>query len=176
MGPQRVGHDWATERQQLNRTKTPTNGRYQHFSFQRRPPEAKLKEPEKHFKKSPEIKGVQTLYPSNHCYNNSSPNPPWLRHSFQGQEFIVSPFVWQSNKAFLFYFTQNSVSEIWFGTSADRWVFGINTISSLLLCGASTTPYWIMPTRHRGQKLVEAGRSKVTEIIHFSDSGTWFCL
>ena len=33
-------------------------------------------------------------------------------HSFRGQEPTVSPFAWQSNKAILFYFTQNSVSEI----------------------------------------------------------------
>ena len=32
----------------------------------------------------------------------------------------MSPFVWQSNKAVLFYFTQNSVSEIGLGTSVQR--------------------------------------------------------
>ena len=33
-------------------------------------------------------------------------------HSFPGQEPSVSPFAWPSSKAILFYFTQNSVSEI----------------------------------------------------------------
>ena len=35
-------------------------------------------------------------------------------HSFPGQEPTVSLFAWESSKAILFYFTQNSVSEIWF--------------------------------------------------------------
>ena len=35
----------------------------------------------------------------------------------------MSPFAWQSNKAILFYFTQNSVSEIQFGTSVQRLSF-----------------------------------------------------
>jgi len=41
------------------------------------------------------------------------------------------------------------------------WVFDINTIRSLLLYGADTTYYCVMPTRHRGQKLVEAGRGRL---------------
>ena len=41
-------------------------------------------------------------------------------HSFLGHKLAVSPFAWQSNKAILFYFTQDSVSEVQFGTSAQR--------------------------------------------------------
>ena len=65
--------------------------------------------------------------------NLVSKPPPWTiaiklfiksswvgTHSFLGQEPAVSPFAWQSNKAILFYFTQNSVSEVWCGTSAER--------------------------------------------------------
>ena len=37
----------------------------------------------------------------------------------------VSPFAWQSNKVILSYFTQNSVSKIQFGTSAQRPSFVI---------------------------------------------------
>ena len=38
----------------------------------------------------------------------------------------LHPFARQSSKTILFYFTQNSVSEIWFGTSAQRsWAFTI---------------------------------------------------
>ena len=45
---------------------------------------------------------------------------PWVRtHSFWGHEPAVSPFAWQNNKAILFFFTQNSVSEIQSGTSAQ---------------------------------------------------------
>ena len=48
-------------------------------------------------------------------------------HSFSRQEPAVSPFAWQSNKAILFYFTQNSVPEIWFGSGVQRgWAFGIS--------------------------------------------------
>ena len=36
------------------------------------------------------------------------------------------PFAWQSNKAILFCFTQNSVSEIEFGVRVQRLAFGIN--------------------------------------------------
>ena len=32
----------------------------------------------------------------------------------------MAPFAWESNKAILFYFTQNSVSEIEFGVSVQR--------------------------------------------------------
>ena len=46
-------------------------------------------------------------------------------HSFEGYKPTVSPFAWQSNKAILFFFTQNSDSEIQFGTSAQRPSFGI---------------------------------------------------
>ena len=39
----------------------------------------------------------------------------------------MSPFAWQSNKAILFYFTQNSVSKIWFTISVLRsWAFSIS--------------------------------------------------
>ena len=39
----------------------------------------------------------------------------------------MSPFAWQSNKVILFYFTKNSVSEIWFGIGIQRSLnFAIN--------------------------------------------------
>ena len=41
-------------------------------------------------------------------------------HSFEGHEPTVAPFARQSNRVILFYFTQNSVSDIRFGTSAQR--------------------------------------------------------
>ena len=41
----------------------------------------------------------------------------------------MAPFAWQSNKAILFYFTQNSVSEIQFCTGVQRsCAFGIKNI------------------------------------------------
>ena len=43
--------------------------------------------------------------------------------SFSGYEPTVLPCVWQSNNVILFYFTQNSVSEIWFSTSVQRLSF-----------------------------------------------------
>ena len=49
-------------------------------------------------------------------------------HGFSGHRPAVAPFAWQSNKAILFYFTQNSVSELRFGVGfteaeflASRW-------------------------------------------------------
>ena len=43
-----------------------------------------------------------------------------------GHDPTVSPFAWQSNKALLFYFTQNSVSEIVFSSGVQRsWAFSI---------------------------------------------------
>ena len=52
---------------------------------------------------------------------------------FWGHEPTVSPFPWQSNKAILFCFTQNSISEIWFSTSAQRPSFSIK-LKCHLLC------------------------------------------
>ena len=46
-------------------------------------------------------------------------------HSFSEQEPAGSPSAWQSNKAILFYFTQNSVSEIAFGAGHRGRAFGI---------------------------------------------------
>ena len=37
----------------------------------------------------------------------------------------MSSFAWQSNKAILFYFTQNYISEIWFGTSAEAGLWAL---------------------------------------------------
>ena len=51
------------------------------------------------------------------CYKTSHQNLlGWDTPHFERQGLIA----WQSNKALLFHFTQNSVSEIWFGTSAQR--------------------------------------------------------
>ena len=62
----------------------------------------------------------------NHYYNASHYLLQVGTHSFSRQESTVSPFAWKSNKAGLFYFTQSSVSEIWFVTGVQRsWGFGI---------------------------------------------------
>ena len=46
----------------------------------------------------------------------------------------MSHFAWQSNKANLFYVTQNSDSEVWFGAGVQRsWAFGINIITCVVL-------------------------------------------
>ena len=47
-------------------------------------------------------------------------------HSFEIISPLLAPFARQNNKAFLFYFTQISVSKIWFGTGVQRnWAFSI---------------------------------------------------
>ena len=46
---------------------------------------------------------------------NSLSKPPRLELKFSRLGPTVSLFAWQKNKAILFYFTQNSFSEIWFG-------------------------------------------------------------
>ena len=58
---------------------------------------------------------------------------------FGGHDPTVSPFAWQSNKALLFYFTQNSVSEILFVIGVQRcWAFSI--ISSFgALCNITSS-------------------------------------
>ena len=43
-------------------------------------------------------------------------------NSFEGMSLLF-PFAWKSNKAVLFYLTQNSASEIKFGTGAQRLSF-----------------------------------------------------
>ena len=35
----------------------------------------------------------------------------------------MSPFAWQGNKALFFYFTQNSIPEIYFSTGVERPYF-----------------------------------------------------
>ena len=53
---------------------------------------------------------------------------PKLGHSVL-RTGAMSPFAWQSNKAILCYFTQNSVSKIWFSTSIHgSWAFSIKFI------------------------------------------------
>ena len=51
----------------------------------------------------------------------------------------MPPFAWQNNKAILFYFTQNSVSEIRLGTGAQRLSFGITFAATLNLTLPSST-------------------------------------
>ena len=76
-----------------------------------------------------QIKGMQTLHtsgslpstlPLNLCYKTPHQIPPGWDTQFWGHEPAVSFFAWQGNKAILFYFTQNSTSEIQFNTSAQR--------------------------------------------------------
>ena len=89
---------------------TPTNGRCQHSSFQRRPLNARLKELEKLIKRLPETR-LKECRPCTHPepYTKSS----WVgTHNFSRQGPTVSPFSWKSNKAILSYFTKNSVFEI----------------------------------------------------------------
>ena len=69
----------------------------------RRPPELRLKE----------CRPCSTLIlsetpPLNHCSKTLIKSSRVGTHSFSRQKPRVSPFAWQSNKAILFYFTQNS--------------------------------------------------------------------
>ena len=52
--------------------KPPTDGRCQHFSFQRKPPKAKLSEPEKIIRRLPEIR-LKEKRPCTHPYLISNP-------------------------------------------------------------------------------------------------------
>ena len=79
-----------------------------------------------------QIKGMQALHtpwslsatpPLNHCSKPPHQIPPVWDTQFLGREPTVSPFARQSNKTILFYFTQKSVSEIQFGTGAQRLSF-----------------------------------------------------
>ena len=74
-----------------------------------------------------QIKGVQALHtpwslsaapPLKCCYKTPHQILLGWDTQFWGHEPAVSPFAWESNKAILFYFTQNSVSKIQFGTGA----------------------------------------------------------
>ena len=56
----------------------------------------------------------------NHCYKTSHYSLQVGTDSFSRQEPAVSPIAWQSNKAILFYFAQNSVSKIQFSTSTQE--------------------------------------------------------
>ena len=112
--------------------KPPINGRCQHSSFQKRPSEDRLKGTREAHQEITwnQIKGVQALHtllsaipPLNHGYKTPYQILLGGTHSFWGQEPAVSPFAWQSNKAILLYFIQNSVSEIWFSTGAQRLSF-----------------------------------------------------
>lgn len=75
-----------------------------------------------------QIKGMQAL-PSSLRYQQPCPEPlletphhilPGWDTQLSGQEPTVCPFDWQSNKALLCYFTQHSLSEVHFGSSAQR--------------------------------------------------------
>ena len=47
-------------------------------------------------------------FPVHHQSLELAPQPRRLGHSFERQDPTVSPFAWQSNKAIVFYLTQNS--------------------------------------------------------------------
>ena len=77
-----------------------------------------------------------TLQKNTHRMTIPSLNIYYKTYYFPKWEYIVSragahclpAFAWQSTKAILFYFTENSVSEIWFGTSVQRsWAISITT-------------------------------------------------
>ena len=68
-----------------------------------------------------QVTGVQTRHtarpleaalPLNHCCKTPHQISLAQDIQFMRQDPALSPFVWQSNKAILFYFTQNSVSKI----------------------------------------------------------------
>ena len=62
---------------------------------------------------------------------------------FWEQEPTVALFAWQRNKAILFYFTQNSVSEIEFGTGGQRsWAISIILVWALSTLGPSVFLGW----------------------------------
>ena len=87
-----------------------------------------------------QIKGVQALQTPwslsatphwNHCYETPHQIHPKLGHIvLKGMSPPCNPLPGKDNKAIPFYFTQNSVSEIWFGTGTQRPSFqhhGVNT-------------------------------------------------
>ena len=94
--------------------------------------------------------------------------------SFSRQEPALSPFASQSNKALLFYFTQNSVSEIGFSTDIQRsWAFGIKMVKDLTSSGPWASLYVHCNTladvkwhNHRCQDSSEADHKS-------SKSGQW---
>ena len=100
----------------------------------RRPSEARLKEPQKLIRRSPEAR-LKECRPCTHPdpYQQSCPwtiaikllikFPPGWDTVCEGHKPTVAPFAWQSNKAILFYFTQNAVSEIRLCTGAQRSSF-----------------------------------------------------
>ena len=86
------------------RTQLPTDERNKHFSFQTRPPEARLQ-------------ALHTLIlsatpPLCHCLTTPHQVPQGWDTGVRDRSPLCLPSVWQSNKAILFYFTQNSDSEV----------------------------------------------------------------
>ena len=71
-----------------------------------------------------EMKRVQVSWQRPHLWNiviKHFTKSSWIRtDSFSKQKLGISPFVSQGIKAVLFYFTQNSVTEIWFSTGVQR--------------------------------------------------------
>ena len=59
----------------------------------------------------------------------------------------MAPFAWQSNKATLFYFTQNSVSELLPSTSEQSLSFGNNSVNSNGADALKTQPQCLVNSR-----------------------------
>ena len=89
-------------------------------------------------------------------------------HSFSRQEAAMSPFAFQSNKALLFYFTQNSVSGIQFGTGQRGWAFGIR--SSYPLQGLLTGAHFRVSALYSLEMLMWGVRSKQGSCVR---DGMW---
>ena len=93
--------------------KTPTSGRCQHSSCQRRPPEPRFKEQETHTMRPPETRfkeyrslhtlNLSAIWPLNYCYKTHQILLCGTAQ-FLGQKPTLSPFAWQNNKTMLFYF------------------------------------------------------------------------
>ena len=109
----------------------------------RRPLEARLKEPQK-FNRRPPGATLKEHRPCTYPNPDHQPYPGSIAiklltrpsqvgtHCFPWHEPTMSPFAWQINKAIHFYFTQNSVSEIWVLVHRN-WAFSTKFLSILLL-------------------------------------------
>ena len=110
--------------------KPPINRRCQHSSFQRRPPGARLKEPEKLIKRSPETgleesrpcthRTISAMQPLNHCKKNSSPNPPRMRYTASKDKSPLCPFLPGKATKLFFSILPKTLSEIQFSTGKQR--------------------------------------------------------
>ena len=90
----------------------------------------------------------------------------------------MSPFAWQSNKAILFYFTQNSVSEVGISTGAQRSSFRHHHLDLFICPKPTSAVFLVCPLPEEGVRNNNGAKTSLRVLAHFGgfpNHCSWGC-